>query len=76
MAGYGAQLGKGKTHEQAVEYLRELFKRVRQDKSARESLQTFTGERRRRPPRVRERGDPGPGEGRGPRLRRPGPDGP
>jgi sulfate/thiosulfate transport system substrate-binding protein len=44
MAGYGAQLKQGKTHEQAVEYLRELFKHVSvQDKSARESLQTFTG---------------------------------
>ena len=44
MAAYGAQLKQGKTHEQAVEYLRELFKHVSvQDKSARESLQTFTG---------------------------------
>jgi sulfate/thiosulfate transport system substrate-binding protein len=44
MAAYGAQLKQGKTHEQAVEYLRELFKHVSvQDKSAREALQTFTG---------------------------------
>lgn len=44
MAAYGAQLKQGKTHEQAVEYLLELFKHVSvQDKSARESLQTFTG---------------------------------
>ncbi len=44
MAAYGAQLKQGKTHEQAVEYLGELFKHVSvQDKSARESLQTFTG---------------------------------
>jgi sulfate transport system substrate-binding protein len=44
MAAYGAQLRLGKTHDQAVEYLRELFKHVSvQDKSARESLQTFTG---------------------------------
>lgn len=44
MAAYGAQLKQGKSHEQAVEYLRELFKHVSvQDKSARESLQTFTG---------------------------------
>jgi sulfate/thiosulfate transport system substrate-binding protein len=44
MAAYGAQLQQGKSHEQAVEYLRELFKHVSvQDKSARESLQTFTG---------------------------------
>ena len=44
MAAYGAQLKQGKTHEQAVEYLRELFTHVSvQDKSARESLQTFTG---------------------------------
>jgi len=44
MAAYGAQLKQGKTHEQAVGYLRELFKHVSvQDKSARESLQTFAG---------------------------------
>ena len=44
MAAYGAQRRLGKTHEQAVEYLGELFKHVSvQDKSARESLQTFTG---------------------------------
>jgi len=44
MAAYGAQRKQGKTHEQAVAYLRELFRHVSvQDKSARESLQTFTG---------------------------------
>jgi sulfate/thiosulfate transport system substrate-binding protein len=44
MAAYGAQLKQGRSHEQAVEYLRELFKHVSvQDKSARESLQTFMG---------------------------------
>ena len=44
MAAYGAQLQQGKSHEQAVEYLGELFRHVSvQDKSARESLQTFTG---------------------------------
>jgi sulfate/thiosulfate-binding protein len=44
MAAYGAQRKLGKTHEQAVAYLGELFKHVSvQDKSARESLQTFTG---------------------------------
>jgi sulfate/thiosulfate-binding protein len=44
MAAYGAQRKQGKSHEQAVEYLGELFKHVSvQDKSARESLQTFTG---------------------------------
>jgi sulfate/thiosulfate transport system substrate-binding protein len=44
MAAYGAQLKQGKTHEQAVAYLGELFRHVSvQDKSARESLQTFTG---------------------------------
>jgi sulfate/thiosulfate transport system substrate-binding protein len=44
MAAYGAKLKQGKSEEQAVEYLRELFKHVSvQDKSARESLQTFTG---------------------------------
>ncbi len=42
MAAYGAQLGLGKSHEEAVEYLRQLFSHVPvQDKSARESLQTF-----------------------------------
>jgi sulfate transport system substrate-binding protein len=44
MAAYGAQLKQGKTHDQAVAYLLELFKHVSvQDKSAREALQTFTG---------------------------------
>ena len=44
MAAYGAQRKLGKTHEQAVAYLNELFHHVSvQDKSARESLQTFTG---------------------------------
>ena len=56
MAGYGAQLKQGKTHEQAVEYLRELFKHVSvQDKSARESLQTFTGGRATSSSRTRTR---------------------
>jgi sulfate/thiosulfate-binding protein len=44
MAGYGAQLEEGKTKEQGVEFLRALFHNVSvQDKSARESLQTFAG---------------------------------
>ena len=44
MAAYGAQLKQGKSHDQAVQYVRELFQHVSvQDKSARESLQTFTG---------------------------------
>jgi sulfate/thiosulfate-binding protein len=44
MAAYGAQLDKGKTHEQAVAYLEQLFRNVPvQDKSAREALQTFIG---------------------------------
>jgi sulfate/thiosulfate transport system substrate-binding protein len=44
MAAYGAQRRLGRSHDQAVAYLAELFKHVSvQDKSARESLQTFTG---------------------------------
>ena len=44
MAGYGAQLEQGKSKDEAVEYLRKLFRNVPvQDKSARESLQTFAG---------------------------------
>ena len=44
MAAYGAQLEQGKSEEEATEYLRQLFANVPvQDKSARESLQTFTG---------------------------------
>jgi sulfate/thiosulfate transport system substrate-binding protein len=44
MAGYGAQLQEGKSDAQAVDYLRKLFQNVSvQDKSARESLQTFVG---------------------------------
>jgi sulfate/thiosulfate-binding protein len=43
MAAYGAQLEKGKSPEQAQQYLAELFKNVPVlDKSARESLQTFS----------------------------------
>jgi sulfate transport system substrate-binding protein len=44
MAGYGAQLEQGKSDEEAVDYLRELFLEhvPVQDKSARESLQTFS----------------------------------
>ena len=44
MAAYGAQLELGKSEEEAVEYLRQLFRNVSvQDKSAREALQTFVG---------------------------------
>ena len=43
MAGYGAQIEQGRSEQQATEYLRRLFANVPvQDKSARESLQTFT----------------------------------
>ena len=43
MAGYGAQLKQGKSKDEAVQYLRDLFANVSvQDKSARESLQTFS----------------------------------
>jgi sulfate/thiosulfate transport system substrate-binding protein len=44
MAAYGAQLEQGKSPEQAVAYLEQLFRNVPvQDKSAREALQTFIG---------------------------------
>jgi sulfate transport system substrate-binding protein len=44
MAGYGAQIEQGKSEREAVAYLRDLFANVTvQDKSARESLQTFVG---------------------------------
>jgi sulfate/thiosulfate transport system substrate-binding protein len=44
MAAYGAEREEGKSQEEAVEYLRRLFHNVAvQDKSARESLQTFLG---------------------------------
>jgi sulfate/thiosulfate transport system substrate-binding protein len=43
MAAYGAQLEKGKSPEQAKQYLTKLFENVPVlDKSARESLQTFS----------------------------------
>ena len=43
MAAYGARLEQGDSPEQSVEFLRRLFHNVSvQDKSARESLQTFT----------------------------------
>jgi sulfate transport system substrate-binding protein len=46
MAAYGAQLKEGKTPEQAVQYLTQLFhKVVSQDSSARNALQTFLGGR-------------------------------
>jgi sulfate/thiosulfate-binding protein len=42
MAAYGAMRKKGRTHKQAVAYLRSLYQHVvSQDKSAREALQTF-----------------------------------
>jgi len=44
MAAYGAQLQLGRTAEQARDYLTRLYANVSvQDKSARESLQTFVG---------------------------------
>ena len=44
MAAYGAQLKQGKTPDEAVSYLKALFKNVPvQDDSARKALQTFTG---------------------------------
>jgi sulfate transport system substrate-binding protein len=44
MAAYGAQIEQGRTKAQATQYLAQLFKNVVvQDKSARESLQNFTG---------------------------------
>jgi sulfate/thiosulfate transport system substrate-binding protein len=44
MAAYGAQRGAGRSHEQAVVWLEQLFRNVPvQDKSAREALQTFIG---------------------------------
>jgi sulfate/thiosulfate transport system substrate-binding protein len=44
MAAYGAQIQQGRTEAQAIDYLGKLFKNVAvQDKSARESLQNFTG---------------------------------
>lgn len=43
MAAYGAQITQGRSSEQAREYLTALYRNVSvQDKSARESLQTFT----------------------------------
>jgi len=44
MAAYGAQIRLGKTHKQAVAYLENLYRHIPvQDKSERESLQTFLG---------------------------------
>ena len=44
MAAYGAQLKAGKSAQEAKQYLKDLFDNVPvQDKSARESLQTFIG---------------------------------
>ena len=44
MAAYGAQLEQGKSEEEAVDFLRKVLANTSvQDKSARESLQTFSG---------------------------------
>ncbi len=45
MAAYGAQIEQGKSDEEAIDYLRDLFINhvPVQDKSAREALQTFAG---------------------------------
>jgi sulfate/thiosulfate-binding protein len=44
MAAYGAQIERGQTPDQALEYLRKLLSNTPvQDKSAREALQTFVG---------------------------------
>jgi sulfate transport system substrate-binding protein len=44
LAAYGARLDAGETHDEAVEYLRQLFTHIPvQDKSAREALNTFSG---------------------------------
>jgi sulfate/thiosulfate transport system substrate-binding protein len=44
MAAYGAQIKQGKTEEEAVDFLRQVLEHTAvQDKSARESLQTFAG---------------------------------
>src|SRR4051794_28432280 len=44
MAAYGAQLEQGKSKQEGLDYLNKLFDNVPvQDKSARESLQTFIG---------------------------------
>ena len=44
MAAYGAQISQGKSKDEAIAYLNELFHHVAvQDASARDALQTFTG---------------------------------
>ena len=44
MAAYGAQIKQGKSEEEAVDFLRQVLENTAvQDKSARESLQTFAG---------------------------------
>jgi sulfate/thiosulfate transport system substrate-binding protein len=44
MAAYGSQIEQGKTEEEAVQYLNDLYANIEvQDASARESLQTFAG---------------------------------
>ena len=44
MAAYGAQIAQGKSHEEALDYLKKLLQNTPvQDKSAREALATFAG---------------------------------
>ena len=77
MAAYGAQRKLGKTDKQAQDYLLKLFKNVvSQDKSARDSLQTFNVGQGRRSARVRERGALRAVEGAEAAVRDPAPDDP
>ena len=58
MAAYGAQLEQGKTDEEAIEYLRQLFTTT--SRAGQERARGAADVRRRqgrRPPRLRERGD-------------------
>jgi len=44
MAAYGSQIAQGKSEDEALEFVKQIFENTPvQDKSARESLQTFTG---------------------------------
>ena len=77
MAAYGAQLEQGKSEDQAKDYLKKLFDHVPVlDKSAREALQTFTAGKGDVLLSYENEAPHSTEQGRGPRLRRAGPDDP
>ena len=73
LAAYGHVLADGGSEADAQAYLKKFFGNVAAlPGSGRDATTAFTGRHRRRAAVLRERGDPGPAERRGLRLRHPG----